>query len=225
MYIVAIVIAIISAVVCFITLDKELSDKTRLLRATVPDEVDNREINRTTRLIICICILLVTLAATLYMASQEIDWLGFIKMSIGTICLSGAACNDFREHRIPNVFPLIMAVSAIILLGIGFFTSQNGSTAYIFSSIFAAVVVAIFMVLASLLTKRGIGMGDIKLLTALALLGGVHTIGWTLTFGVGICAIVAVILLVTKKKTIKGAMPFGPFVFIGYILTIFLNKY
>lgn len=225
MYILAVIVAILSASISFVALDKDLSNKTRLLRPKEPDEAEDKDIKKTVRLIISVCVLFVTLGASLYMASTEIDWLGFMKMSVGTICLSGAASNDYRDHRISNIFPLIMAVCAIVFLGIGYFSSQNGATAYIFSSIFAAVVVAIFMILASILTRRGVGMGDIKLLTALALLGGVNTIGWTLIFGVGLCAIVAVILLITKKKSIKGTLPFGPFIFIGYILTILLNKY
>ena len=110
-------------------------------------------------------------------------------------------------------------------LSIGYFSSQEGATAYIFSSVFASIAVAIFMIVASLLTRQGIGMGDIKLLTALALLGGVNTIGWTLIFGVAVCAVAAVFFLITKKKTVRGTMPFGPFILIGYIITIILNKF
>ena len=224
-YVVAIVIAALCASISYITLDKTLSNKTIILRPRDSEEAANKVISINQRYIISIGIFVVTTVASIFLVTKNVEWLGILKMSIGMVCLSGAACNDYRDYRIPNIFPLTIAISAIACLSIGYFTSQEGATAYIFSSVFAAVVVVIFMIVASLLTRRGIGMGDIKLLTALALLGGVNTIGWTLIFGVAVCAVVAVFFLITKKNTVKGTMPFGPFIFIGYIITIILNKF
>lgn len=223
-YVIAVVIAALCMSISYITLDKALSDKTIILRPKDSEE-SNKVISAKQRYIISIGIFAVTVVASVLLVTGNVDWLGILKMSIGLVCLSGAACNDYRDHRIPNIFSLIIAVSAIACLCIGYFTSQEGATAYIFSSVFAAVVVVIFMTVASLLTKHGIGMGDIKLLTALALLGGVNTIGWTLIFGVAVCAAAAIFFLITKKKTVKETMPFGPFIFIGYIITIILNKF
>lgn len=224
-FVVGIVISTLCMLISYITLDKTLSDKTKILRSRDKEETTNKAISTKQRYIISIGVFAVTVVASLFLVTKGVDWIGILKMSIGLVCLSGAACNDYRDHRIPNIFPLIMAISAIVCLGIGYVTSQNGANAYIFSSVFAAIVVVIFMTVASLLTRRGIGMGDIKLLTALALLGGVNTIGWTLIFGVAVCAVAAMFFLVTKKKTVKGTMPFGPFIFIGYIITIILNKF
>lgn len=224
-YLAAFIIAALCASISYITLDKTLSDKTVLLRPKSSEEAADKAISKKQKYIISAGILAVSAAASVVLIKNAVDLLGIIKLSVGMVCLSGAACNDFRDHRIPDIFPLVTAVSAIACLAIGYFTSEDGATAYIFSSVFAAVVVAIFMIVASLLTKHGIGMGDIKLLTALALLGGVNTIGWTLIFGVAACAVAAVFFLITKKKTVKGTMPFGPFIFIGYILTIILNKF
>lgn len=224
-YVVAIVIALLCMLISYITLDKTLSDKTKILRPKNSEEVADKVISSKQRCIISIGVFVVTAVALILLVTQDIDWLGILKMSIGMVCLSGAACNDYRDHRIPNIFPLIIAISAIMCLSIGYFSSQEGATAYIFSSVFASIAVAIFMIVASLLTRQGIGMGDIKLLTALALLGGVNTIGWTLIFGVAVCAVAAVFFLITKKKTVRGTMPFGPFILIGYIITIILNKF
>ena len=141
------------------------------------------------------------------------------------VCLTVAACVDLREHRIPNVVPLTMTVFAVISLTIGFLTDQQGYLSYIFSSVVSSVVVAILMLVASILTKKGIGMGDIKLLSALALLGGVYTICGTLFFGITLCAVAALVLLALKKKTVKEGLPFAPFVLLGYFITIAMSIY
>ena len=66
-------------------------------------------------------------------------------------------------------------------------------------------------------------MGDAKLIGALgALCGGVCVMG-TLFFGTLLAALCAVFLLLTKKATMKYTMPFGPFIFAGYLITIVLG--
>ena len=110
------------------------------------------------------------------------------------------SCNDYREHRIPNIFPFIIAVSGIVCLIVGYFVSQKGAQAYIVSSLFAVASVALGMIVIYFLSKHGIGMGDIKLLCALSILGGVYLISGVIFFAMLSCSITAISLLITKKK-------------------------
>ena len=66
---------------------------------------------------------------------------------------------------------------------------------------------------------------DIKLLAALGLMGGVTIVGGTIFFAMLPCALVSAGLLITKKKTMREAIPFGPFLLIGYMLTIWILKF
>lgn len=162
-------------------------------------------------------------AVMIFFHTEEL--LNRMRMLIALVCIAGAGCNDYREERIPNIFPLVMAFSGLVCLAAGYATSQNGAMYYIASSLIATVLVASCMSVAALLTKNGIGIGDIKLLSALALLGGIYTVGGTLFFGMLICFLTAIVLLLSKKKTIKESMPFGPFIFIGYMISIFASVY
>ncbi len=71
---------------------------------------------------------------------------------------------------------------------------------------------------------KGIGVGDLKLMIALSII-----VNWPdillisiLSFLIG--AIFGLFFIVTKRKTIKSAIPFGPFISIAVYLTIFYGE-
>ena len=67
---------------------------------------------------------------------------------------------------------------------------------------------------------KGLGFGDVKFSIPMTLLLGWPQIlvGLFLSFNIG--AVVGLILLFSKKKTIKQAIPFGPFLVIGTLITL-----
>ena len=225
-YLIAVISILLCGLVAYITLDKEKAKKICFLRPhNGKDETTSKEIKRPLYFSLTISLLVLSVVIAVWLTTHISDVLNLTKMSVALVCLTGAACNDYREHRIPNVFPLILAITGISSLIIGYFTNQAGATSYIFSCLIATVGVALCLTLASVLTKHGIGFGDIKLLSALALTGGVYTICGTLFFAMTLCAIVAVVLLIMKKKTIKESLPFGPFIYFGFCITVLASIY
>lgn len=224
-YILAILAAVCGWAAAYCTLNKKLADKIKLLHFMgAPGEMERNLSDRQIMLISLVTGgLCYGAAVMIFFHTGEL--LNRMRMLVALVCIAGAACNDYREERIPNIFPLVMAFSGLVCLAVGYVTSQNGAKSYIASSLIATVLVASCMSVAALLTKNGIGIGDIKLLSALALLGGIYTVGGTLFFGMLICFLTAIVLLLSKKKTIKESLPFGPFIFIGYMISIFASVY
>jgi len=76
----------------------------------------------------------------------------------------------------------------------------------------------------TLITKKdGMGGGDIKLL---AMIGAV--IGWkgvflTIVVSSAVGSIIGLLVIKTTRKTIKQAIPFGPFLSIGAIVYLFFG--
>ncbi len=218
-----------SALGCFLlasrTLDLDLVGRSPLLRkrgeALPPErEREGRQLSR--KNILLLAALLGVCGGLSAWRTMEItaDVLTRLKVLVGLFGLVGAGCVDALEHRIPNVFPAGMGGSALLLLALGFAAGQEGAAGYAFSSLFAAGVCTLGLLAASLLTHGGIGGGDIKLVGALGLLSGVYTVVYTLFFAMLLCALTAAALLLTKKKTIKEALPFGPFLLAGYMITL-----
>lgn len=224
-YIWAIPIAICCGIVAYGTLNKEIADKVKMLHIMGTPAEKSKEMNQIQVVGISILVSILCYGAVAMLFIHTIEVINRLKMVISLICITGAACNDYREQRIPNIFPFTMVVSGVILLAVGYFVSQNGAVAYIVSSITATFFVIAGMAIAAVLTKKGIGIGDIKLLGAVALTGGVYTVGSTMFFGMIACFIVAVVLLLSKKKTMKESLAFGPFIFVGYIISIYTSIY
>lgn len=225
-YIVSPLVTVLCFALSGVTLNINTVHRCWLLRAHNSEvHIEGKQISKT-RILIISALLMVCAAFTMWrlmIGTQSV--INILKLSIALLCLVGSGCVDFIEHRIPNLFPLVMAVGAILLLTLGCLTGQEGAFAYIVSSVFSAAVSAACLTVASLLSRHGIGAGDIKLIAALALMGGVYVICGTLFFAMVACAITSIILLATKKKTIKQSVPFGPFVLIGYMITICMSMF
>lgn len=221
----------IAAVICCgwisrVTLDLEIVRSNKYLGSRSSDEYGNGK--KLTEKQIRTGVLLLTLLAALTVIQLVCivhDSINFLKLCIALVVLTGCACVDVVEHRIPNVLSGLLALSASLLLMIGFLTGQEGALGYLKSSLFATAVSVACLTLGSILSHQGIGMGDIKLIAGVALTGGTIVVGGTLFFAMLFCAIFSVFLLIMKKKTLKESVPFGPFLLIGYILTIFVLKF
>lgn len=225
-YVIAILIAIICICLSYITLDQELTNKLLIFNLVSAEKIKGtKKIDHSVRVIVSCVIGVISFGVVLKIFEDVSDWINICKMILSLICLLGAAGVDFREHRIPNIFPLIMVVGGMACLGLGIAFSQEGAISYIVSSVMATIGCAICLTVASILTKQGIGLGDIKLLCSLALVGGVYVFCGTLFFSVIFSSIAAIILLARKKKSMKEAIPFGPFIWAGYIVTVVMTIY
>lgn len=224
-YVAALIISVFSVIIAYCTLDENISNKIIFLKRKGNEVFQSKKVTKLQIKIIGIIIFILNVFCVISIMTNVDNYINIIKMIVTIFCVTGAACNDYREHRIPNIFPLVIAVTGIVCLTVGYFTGQQGAQAYIVSSVFATTVVALSMVVVYFLTKHGIGMGDIKLLCALSIVGGVYLISGTIFFAMIACSVTAIILLIMKKKTIKDGVPFGPFIYMGYIVSILFSVY
>ena len=66
-----------------------------------------------------------------------------------------------------------------------------------------------------------IGLGDIKLLVSVGLLAGAYRLFVGVLYGALLAGAVIILLLVLRRITLKTFIPFGPFLIIGALWTIF----
>lgn len=223
---ISVLVAALGAGLTGIGLNKGLADKVGFLRAKdAGEDYPTKEMTRVEVAILISFAAVACFAGAMGIFAYVSDVLGILKMNMAMLCLLGAACFDYREHRIPNFFPALLAVSAVLLLGLGVALQQPGAVAYVTAGAISAIACGLFLVVASVITKQGIGAGDIKLICALALMTGVYGIVGTLFFGVVLCSLTAIVGLLLKKIKKDGALPFGPFLFLGYMITLFAIRY
>jgi Flp pilus assembly protein protease CpaA len=95
-------------------------------------------------------------------------------------------------------------------------------------SLVGALVIGGFFLLFHLISRRGIGLGDAKLG---ALIGAVTGLGldspghlqaiYAVTGGIFLGGAVALLLLVTRVRSLKDPIPYGPFLCAGAVLVLF----
>lgn len=111
-----------------------------------------------------------------------------------------------------------------LLFDPSFFSILNTKYLILISHIFAAVVAMAFFAAIIIFTKgRAMGWGDFKLVGALGLIFGWPDILMVVFLSFIVGAICVTPLLIKKQKTMKDAVPFGPFLIIGSALTFFLG--
>jgi leader peptidase (prepilin peptidase)/N-methyltransferase len=82
----------------------------------------------------------------------------------------------------------------------------------------------VFMLIIHLISPRGMGMGDVKLsLMAGAFLVRNVVSGLFLGFLLG--SLYGLSLIIIKRKKLKQAIPFGPFISLGSIISLFWGNY
>lgn len=143
---------------------------------------------------------------------------------------------DLRLGIIPdelNILLGIVGIFFIIFLG-GYFGPVNhslvGHYALYFAiqgdlwtnHIFAALAAFLFFGILVLATRgKGMGLGDVKLALPLGLLFGWPDIGLLILASFIIGAFIGLIFIALKKKTMKGSLPFAPFLALGATTAFF----
>ncbi|MEK7566308.1 MAG: prepilin peptidase [Patescibacteria group bacterium] len=150
---------------------------------------------------------------------------------------------DFRHYIIPDQLNLSLAFLGLLLLVLNKLTNlqtykltnSNSFLGYYgalinpFSNIwvnhfFAAFIAMFFFGAIILLTRgKGMGWGDFKLAGALGLIFGWPDILIAVMLSFVIGSIISIVLMLKRKKTMKDAVPFGPFLVIGATMVFFFG--
>ena len=119
------------------------------------------------------------------------------------------------EHRL--IFNVVILPSILFAMAAAFFTPDLSWPAAYVGGVGAFVVVYAV----ALLSRGGLGEGDVTLSTFLGFILAFPLIILSITFGVFLGGIVAAILLVSGKVNLKTFIPYGPFLTItGWIMLV-----
>jgi leader peptidase (prepilin peptidase)/N-methyltransferase len=158
------------------------------------------------------------------------------------LILLAASFIDARNYVIPDVLTVAIALlgivsTAMVLAGRADGTALVpgtflGSYAYVFSftqnpviaHIAAAAAGGIFFSMVILFSRgKAMGWGDAKLAAAVGLMIGWPDAIMALMIAFIIGAVAGIFALVSKKKKLKDALPFGPFIAIGTATVVYFG--
>lgn len=156
--------------------------------------------------------------ALMYMA---FDW--FTLARALALILFGyiAAYTDYRTRKVSNKLVLTMLVIWLALMSIYVITDIEVAIGILISSIIGGAVGGGFFLIMYLISGKGIGGGDIKLITVIGLYLTFARLMAMLFVSSLLTALVAGVLLLTKKATMKTAIPLVPFLYAGILFVLF----
>lgn len=150
------------------------------------------------------------------------SWLFIVKRFLVLSVLWVSAYYDLKYFIIPNQIILFGICSRIVMWGFEFIFERNGLGYEVLEQIITAMVLVAVGILFSIISKNGLGMGDIKLFSIYGLFFG--TIGSiTSMFLSLLCSFFASIYFVVfKKANRKSLIPFGPCALLGTNIAIII---
>ena len=159
-----------------------------------------------------------------YSAYQHsVSLTAMLKMTLALCVLSCVFITDLELMIIPNVCSVVLLVARLVTVLIELVVAKNEAWVWLLNSLIALVASLLLLIIMSKVTHGGLGMGDVKLFSSLGFLCGIRAVCFTLMFAFLICALVSTGLLITKKKQLKDSLPLGPFIWLGYGVTVLLS--
>ena len=146
-----------------------------------------------------------------------------IKFIAVLIAITLSAFTDALEKKIYNEIVGSLLIFRTIMFIPEYFVYKENFIKDILSSLIAFVVCLLVFLFIHFITKGGIGMGDIKLICAIGYVEGLTCVFYMMVFGMFLSMIYAIFLLTIKKKGRKEQIPFGPFLYLGYIVVLILE--
>jgi len=168
--------------------------------------------------------LLIILPVWVIMFADKVSVLSLLQIALLIVLSYIAMVIDINTKRIPNGLILIMLAGWLLTtIPMVFFDTENGIRMLI-DSIYGLLLGGGLFLLVYLLSRKGLGGGDVKFMSAAGLYLGLSGTIPAILLGTTIAALTGLILILLKRITRKDTIPLAPFLFIGIIITVFLTR-
>jgi len=156
-----------------------------------------------------------SIAAILFYETKGINMVQLPQYILFWECILLGGWIDFRTKKIPNqIFLILLAVRGIgILIEMAFY--PNEIFHILLTSFSGMLIGGTIVLICRLISRGGIGAGDVKLFALIGFYFGVIPMMNILFYTTFLSAIVAAFLLITRKAKMKSTLALGPFAFIG----------
>lgn len=131
-----------------------------------------------------------------------------------------AAVGDARRKQIPNRLVGAMLGAWVLVMVPQLFLHTEQTVPILLSALFGAVLAGAVFLTVYLVSRHGLGGGDVKFMTAAGLYLGLNGVMPTMLTGSVLAAVVGVTCIALKKMDRKGTLPLAPFLYVGVVLTM-----
>ena len=156
------------------------------------------------------------------LAGAAAGWTALLPAFVAlALCGAPLVVIDFEHHRLPNRLVFTAAAAGAVLLTVA--AAVDGDWQDWLRGVEAAAAVFAVLFLLAFISPRSFGLGDVKLGGVLG--GYLGWFGWVEVYygifaGFLLGALVALVLLATRRASLKTAMAFGPMLLVGALAVL-----
>ena len=129
---------------------------------------------------------------------------------------------DLKEMIIPDSLVITILILSILHKLSNYILYKTPIN--LLDSIGGLVLAGGLFIIIILVSKGGMGGGDVTLIGVLGFILGIKHIFLTIFLSFILGAIISIFLLITKIKGRKDPIPFGPFIILGFMITLFWGQ-
>lgn len=116
-------------------------------------------------------------------------------------------------------------LAVVALLYIGYLALMGGGWHLVMTSLAAATLAGGSFLLLALATRgRAMGGGDVKLAFVMGLILGLKATVLAMLVAFNVAAVVGISLIITKRRTRRDQIPFGPFLVLGTVMAFIWGR-
>ena len=156
----------------------------------------------------------------LFQVVYKLTAISQIKLLALILFMLPIAAIDLRFQKIPNQILVAALVTRVIIYIAEFIVSVPVALNTLKDNVIGAAVIGAFFLLLLLIFRNSIGMGDIKLFAVMGLYQGLWGAVNSVFFSLMVSFVLSIALLITKKKSRKDTISFGPSVLLGTVIAI-----
>ncbi len=154
--------------------------------------------------------------------TEKID---ILKIFIVLLGCGIAAIWDRAKKIIPNKLIIVMIVIRVVIFIFEFIFRNTVIFQIIINSLLGLGISFLLLSIFSILSKGGLGMGDVKLISTIGFYCGTYLVFNSVFISLVLCTIISVISILVKKRKIKDKVAFGPYIFIGVVVSVMIGAF
>lgn len=167
---------------------------------------DKKEL-RTVLVVLAVCCVIGAYAVMLHGYGENA-----IKLIVIGSYLSSVTVNDMKRREIPDLTTIVFSLLFIAVTW--WFDGPSG----LLAGAIGAVVPAVLLLVAMLIKKNSVGLGDIKMVAACGLICGFPGVFFVMFRAALAILVYSLIMLIFKKLKLKSELPFVPFLLFGALI-------
>ena len=145
-----------------------------------------------------------------------------LRLVLLTLCYA-AAVTDLRRQQVDNRLVAALGIAWVLILAPLVLVDPEGALTMGGTGLAGFPLAGAVLLLVYFVSRKGLGGGDVKLMTVAGLYLGYDGALSALLYGSVLAALSALVLILGKKMTAKDTIPLVPFLYVGILLTEFVR--